>query len=136
MHATIPLSEVTKRGAILSKPPLKRIITVQLLVLLLAFVVLLSMVSVTAYSSLFGGLIAIGPNAYFSYCAFRFSGARVAGLVARSFYHGEMAKFLLTTGLFAGVFALVKPIDVVALLLTYVGMIVFHAILAQRFIKH
>ena len=136
MHATIPLSEVPKRGAILSKPPLKRIFTVQLLVLLFGFVALLSVVSITAYSALFGGLIAIVPNAYFSYCAFRFSGARAAGAVAQSFYFGEMAKFLLTTGLFAGVFVLVTPIDVVALLLTYVVMIVLHTILAQYFIKH
>ena len=51
--------------------------------------------------SLLGGLIAILPNAYFS-CKFGVrDDSRTAKQVARAFYGGEVAKVLITGGLFA-----------------------------------
>ena len=66
---------------------------------------------VAGYSGLCGGLIAWLPNLYFAHKAFRFSGARAAQAIVRSFYAGEAGKLVLTAVLFALVFAGVKPLD-------------------------
>lgn len=70
---------------------------------------------VAGYSGLCGGLIAWLPNLYFAHKAFRFSGARAAQAIVRSFYAGEAGKLVLTAVLFALVFAGVKPLDAAAL---------------------
>ncbi|SDG50993.1 F0F1 ATP synthase subunit I [Phytopseudomonas seleniipraecipitans] len=70
---------------------------------------------VAGYSSFCGGLIAWLPNVYFAHKAFRFSGARAAQAIVRSFYAGEAGKLVLTAVLFALVFAGVKPLDALAL---------------------
>lgn len=122
-------------GAQLSKPPLMRLFVWQLLVLLVISTALLFMDSTAALSALVGGLISIGPNAYFARWAFRFSGARAAGDVARSFYRGEAGKFLSTAVLFAGAFVLIKPINPAVLFLTYIFIMALNWILAQRVIN-
>lgn len=71
--------------------------------------------AVGGYSGLCGGLIAWLPNVYFAHKAFRFSGARAAQAIVRSFYAGEAGKLVLTAVLFALVFAGVKPLDALAL---------------------
>ncbi len=71
--------------------------------------------TVIAYSLLLGGLISALPNAYFIYKTFSCTGARQGRQVTRNFYRGEAGKFLLTALLFALVFGLVKPLDVLAL---------------------
>ena len=118
----VPLKPNVARGAQLAKPPLMRIFAAQIIVLLFGVVALLLVDTITAYSALIGGVIAIAPNAYFARWAFRFSGAQAAADVARSFYRGEAGKFLLTTVLFAGVFALIKPLNVVVIFLVYIAM--------------
>ncbi|MFS2156258.1 F0F1 ATP synthase subunit I [Pseudomonas sp. Pseusp122] len=65
---------------------------------------------VVGYSGLCGGLIAWLPNLYFAHKAFRFSGARAAQAIVRSFYAGEAGKLILTAVLFALTFAGVKPL--------------------------
>ena len=122
-------------GAQLSKPPLMRIFVWQLLVLLVISTALLFVDSTAALSALVGGLISIGPNAYFARWAFRFSGARAAGDVARSFYRGEAGKFLSTAVLFAGAFVLIEPINPAVLFLTYIFIMALNWILAQRVIN-
>ncbi|MDG1772186.1 MAG: ATP synthase subunit I [Oceanicoccus sp.] len=122
-------------GAQLSKPPLTRLFVLQLLVLLVISAGLYFVDTTAALSALVGGLISIGPNAYFARWAFRFSGARAAGDVARSFYRGEAGKFLSTAVLFAGAFALIQPINPAALFLTYIFMMALNWILALRVIK-
>ncbi len=122
-------------GAQLSKPPLLRLFVLQLLVLLVISAGLLLLDTTAALSALVGGLISIGPNAYFARWAFRFSGARAAGDVARSFYRGEAGKFLSTAVLFAGAFALIKPINPAVLFLTYMFMMALNWILALQVIK-
>lgn len=67
---------------------------------------------VAGYSGLCGGLIALLPNMYFAHRAFRFSGARAAQAIVRSFYAGEAGKLILTAVLFALTFAGVQPIVV------------------------
>ena len=113
-----------------------RIFITQIVVLLIIGLALYLLTELpTMYSAVLGGLISIGPNSYFARWAFRFSGAKAAQNVARSFYIGEAGKFLLTVILFAAVFALIKPLNVVALFLTYILFMALNWILALRLIN-
>lgn len=96
------------------------VLLAQLIVLLLATLVVWQWLGkVTGYSALLGGLIAWLPNLYFAHKAFRFSGARAAREIVRSFYAGEAGKLILTFVLFALTFAGVKPLEAPALFGTY-----------------
>ncbi len=100
----------------LHRLPVFPILVVQLLVLLVLASACWYWKGTTAgYSGLCGGLIAWLPNLYFAHKAFRFSGARAAQAIVRSFYAGEAGKLVLTAVLFALVFAGVKPLDAAAL---------------------
>lgn len=95
--------------------PVFPVLLVQLVVLLIATVVLWQWRGeVSGYSGALGGLIAWLPNIYFAHKAFRFSGARAAQAIVRSFYAGEAGKLILTAVLFALTFAGVKPLDALA----------------------
>jgi ATP synthase protein I len=95
--------------------PVFPVLVVQLLVLLLSILVLWQWQgAVAGYSGLCGGLIAWLPNMYFAHKAFRFTGARAAQAIVRSFYAGEAGKLILTAVLFALTFAGVKPLDALA----------------------
>ncbi|AVO53157.1 F0F1 ATP synthase subunit I [Ectopseudomonas mendocina] len=92
--------------------PVFPVLVAQLIVLLLAAVVGWQWRgNVAGYSALIGGLIAWLPNLYFAHKAFRFSGARAAREIVRSFYAGEAGKLILTFVLFALTFAGVKPME-------------------------
>lgn len=96
--------------------PVFPVLLVQGVVLLIATVVLWQWRGkVAGYSGLCGGLIAWLPNLYFAHKAFRYSGARAAQAIVRSFYAGEMGKLILTAVLFALTFAGVKPLEAPAL---------------------
>ncbi|HBX56466.1 F0F1 ATP synthase subunit I [Pseudomonas sp. UBA2684] len=95
--------------------PVFPVLAVQLVVVLLLAAVLWQWWGVVAgYSGLCGGLIAWLPNVYFAHKAFRFSGARAAQAIVRSFYAGEAGKLILTAVLFALTFAGVKPLEALA----------------------
>lgn len=92
--------------------PVFPVLLAQLIVLLLAALVAWQALgSVAGYSALLGGAIAWLPNLYFAHKAFRFSGARAAREIVRSFYAGEAGKLILTFVLFALTFAGVKPLE-------------------------
>ena len=79
--------------------PVFPVLMAQLIVLLLAAAVCWQWRgNVAGYSALSGGLIAWLPNLYFAHKAFRFSGARAAQEIVRSFYAGEAGKLILTFG--------------------------------------
>lgn len=87
------------------------VLMTQFIVVLIATLALWQCKGVVAgYSGLCGGLIALLPNIYFAHRAFRFSGARAAQAIVRSFYAGEAGKLILTAVLFALTFAGVKPL--------------------------
>lgn len=110
------MDERMQRSLPLHRLPVVKVLIVQLIVALLICVLLWVWRGWTAgYSGLFGGAIAWLPNLYFARKAFRFSGARAAREILRSFYAGEAGKFVLTAVLFALVFAGVKPVDAPAL---------------------
>ncbi|MCQ4313972.1 F0F1 ATP synthase subunit I [Pseudomonas stutzeri] len=92
------------------------VLLTQLALLLAAAVVLWQWIDhVAGYSGLLGGLIALLPNIYFAHKAFRFSGARAAQAIVRSFYAGEAGKLIFTSVLFALAFAGVKPLNPLSL---------------------
>jgi len=96
--------------------PVFPVLLTQGVVLLLVAVVLWQWRgAVAGYSGLLGGLIVWLPNLYFAHKAFRFTGARAAQAIVRSFYAGEAGKLVLTSVLFALTFAGVKPLDALAL---------------------
>ncbi|MCW8335102.1 F0F1 ATP synthase subunit I [Vibrio sp. SCSIO 43135] len=69
-------------------------------------------------ASLIGGGIFVIANAVFALCAFMFSGARLAKLVAASFYAGEALKLVITAVLFSLVYVYMQ-VELVPLKLTY-----------------
>ncbi len=96
--------------------PVFPVLLTQLAVVLLAAAALWALRdAVSGYSGLCGGLIAWLPNLYFAHKAFRFSGARAAQSIVRSFYAGEAGKLILTAVLFALAFVAVKPLEALAL---------------------
>ena len=81
---------------------------------------------VASYSILLGGLISIVPNGYFAWKVFRFRGARNTPLIVKSFYAGETGKLIMTGVFFAMVFAGIKPLNELAVIVSFtiiVGLI-------------
>jgi ATP synthase protein I len=110
-------------GAEIARPPVHRITLAQLAVLVPLCLLLHATDEVRAYSVLWGGLIAILPQAWFATLAFRWRGARSARAIAHSGYVGEVGKFVLSVAGFAAVFATVRPIDGLAVFAGYLAML-------------
>lgn len=104
----------------------------QLLLTIVAALAVCWITSSRDYSVLVGGAIYLIPNIYFALYAFRFRGAHAARQVLLSFYRGEMGKFLLSGVGFAIAFTLVKPLDVLMLLSTYLTLTFFQWIQLAR----
>jgi ATP synthase protein I len=121
----------------LKKPKLMVIFAIQIFILLviLASAWLLSASHLTLISITIGAAIFITPNAYFSYYAFRYAGARAAQQVAQSFYRGEAGKFMLTAIMFAVSFAVVRPINAVAVFAVYIFFMALTWMLAWQMTK-
>jgi len=88
-----------------------------------------SMGIVSGYSVALGGLISLIPGTYFMVRYFRFSGARAMEQVIRSAYLAELGKIAQMVLGFTLVFALVKPLNPLAvmggfLLVQVAGMVV------------
>ena len=79
---------------------------------------------VTAYSVLLGGLVSIVPNSYFAWKAFRYRGASNTPLIVKSFYAGETGKLIMTGVSFALVFGGVKPLNELAVIVSFIIAIV------------
>ncbi len=108
----------------LRRPPVYRVTVVQLSISILFFVILQPMGSNVSLSAFLGGLCYTIPNAYFVWKAFQHSGARSAKLIASSFYKGEAGKLLLTAAAFTLVFAVVEPLEPLALFGGFIGVLV------------
>ena len=135
-HAEPDVDRETNNKTTLGKPPLAKVFVTQIILLVIVATASLLVDSTTAYSVLLGGLIAIGPQIYFARWAFRFSGARAARQVAHAFYVGEAGKFVLTVVLFALVFAVIKPLNAVALFLAYLLMAISNWFVASYLSKY
>lgn len=121
----------TKRS--ISRPPVTRLVVTQLLLTGVMSLLFFAKGISAAYSALLGGLIFTVPNAYFAYKAFTYSGARAARQIVKSFYMGESVKLILTAVLFTIVFVLVKPLDVLALFLTFFVLVMSNWLIPMVF---
>jgi ATP synthase protein I len=122
-----------RAGHKLSKPPILKIYGFQCALVLFASAILIPLDKVTAYSIFIGGMISVLPNAYFAHQVFRYVGAAFAREVARSFYRGESGKFVLTLALFSATFALVQPLQVFVLFMTYLSVMLLNAVILARY---
>lgn len=116
--------EALMSGAEIARPPVHRITLAQLALLVPLCFLLLAIDEVCAYSVACGGLVAILPQAWFAFQVFRRRGAGVARTVAGAGSAGFIAKFLLSATGFAVVFAMVRPIDGLAVFAGYLAMLV------------
>jgi len=108
----------------ISKPPVYRIIGIQLVVTVVAGLGgLVLFGTVVAKSVLLGSAIALLPNAYFAWRAFVYNGTRSATKAAGSLLQAEISKLLLTALLFAAVFKLGQPLQPVALFAAYASVL-------------
>lgn len=99
--------------------PVFKVLVIQALVAIgLALAFLLKDLN-ASFCALLGGLIALLPNIYFALKTFRYFGAQSAMAITLSLWTGEMGKYVLTAALFVLVFLAVKPINLVALFLSY-----------------
>lgn len=128
-----------------NKTPLYRHAVFRVLLLQLAVAVTTAVVMwtwkdpVDGYSALLGGMIALLPNLYFAYKAFRYFGARSVKAIVQSFWSGAMGKLILTAALFALVFAGVERLSVAALFVGYALVLSVAAsalLLVKGFPKH
>ncbi len=109
----------------LKAPPIYKVIVTQFIAtLLMALSAFALRDSVTAYSVLLGGLVSALPNAYFALKAFRYSGARQMPQVVKSFYAGESGKMIITAVMFALVFAGVRPLNELAVIISYIIVLI------------
>lgn len=113
------------------RPPVHRIILLQLGLTLLAGAFAALHSSVAAWSALLGGIACAIPNAYFVWRAFRFRGARYAGKVAEALYQGEAWKFILTGLMFATIFSQDWPLNYPALFAGFVTVQLGHLFSAK-----
>ena len=119
----------------ISLPAVSRVALFQLGLLLPVAAALLNWSSEIAYSVLIGGLIQIGPQAWFARQAFRFAGARRVHSIVRAMYWGETGKVVLTAVLFTGTFLMVSPLNVGALFCSFVIMILVQCFLVFTIVK-
>ncbi len=96
--------------------------------IVLAFLLLMSVDAVIAYSVALGGLAFVIPNTFFARYVFRYSAAESLSLAIRWFYIGEAVKIIMTVLIFAACFIWVKPLNVIALFATFLIMMLVNAI--------
>lgn len=95
------------------KPPVLRITLVQVLLLASTFAAMLPFDPTMAWSFLCGGLVNVVPGVYFARQVFQTRKTGVAE-VTQAFYRGEVMRFVLTAIGFGMVFALLRPLNAVA----------------------
>jgi len=105
-----------------------KITIVQLLILLAASLLLSALDLVVAYSLVLGGLVAVMPQAYFAVRVFRHRGAKSANAIAKSSYRGEIGKYVLSTAGFALIFALIEPVNALAVFVGFFAMLAIQII--------
>jgi ATP synthase protein I len=96
-----------------------RFIITQLVTTFVMSAISLSFDFTIAYSSLTGGLIATLANAWFALKVFRLKPTVKPEILLTAFYVGEIYRFIFTGAMFVIAFVLIKPLSVVALLVTY-----------------
>ena len=95
----------------MQRPPVGRLLLLQLLILLLVSGAWLLESGVSARSALLGGFAYFIPNSVFTLRFFRRRGARQAQALYMAMMAGVMVKLVTTCFLFAGVLLLIRPLS-------------------------
>ena len=119
----------------ISTPPLYKVALYQLLILLSFCRMVAGFDKILASSILLGGLIQIGPQAWFARQAYRYTGARQVGKIVRAMYWGESGKVVLTAVLFTTTFILMKNLDFLAVFSAFTLMIPLQWFITVRILK-
>ena len=100
-----------RSGSRIPRPPALRLVWLQLLLGLLVSIIAQTLGGQPALTAALAGTVAaVLPNLVFVGIVFRHSGARAAKRVVADLYLAEACKFLLTVGIFAVVFAGLRPL--------------------------
>lgn len=108
-----------------TKKGLRKLHYLQLSLILLMFAGGLISSLNTAFSALFGGLTAFIPGYIFSRTLFRYSGAKAAKKIVKSFYVGEALKILTSIVLFIIIFNTYN-IDPLMFFVSYIAVVMTH----------
>jgi len=109
----------------LKAPPIYKAIVTQFVVTIIATLSAFALMDgVTGYSVFLGGMVSTLSNAYFALKAFRYRGARQMPQVLKSFYAGESGKLIITAVMFALVFAGIKPLNELAVIISYILILI------------
>lgn len=117
------------------RPPLYKVALYQIILLLIVFGIVAYFDSLLARSILVGGLIQIGPQAWFARQAFKYAGARQVDKIVRAMYWGESGKVFLTAALFITTFILWKQLNFLAVFSTLIVMIPVQWFITIRILK-
>lgn len=116
-----------KRPAGIQRPPIRRLMVLQTAVALIISAAFLLKGTVAGYSALLGAAAALLPSFYFTLKAFAFAGARSTPRMVSAMQQGAGGKLILTAVIFMVVFIFVKPINITALIVTFVVMVLVNA---------
>ena len=114
------------------KPAIFRVCVHQLLILIIVTVGALLVDVNVSVSILFGGLTQWVPQAWFSYQAFKYTGASQAENVLSSIYRGEAGKLMLTASGCVLIFVSFDDISLVAFFGALIVMILIQIILVAK----
>lgn len=118
----------SRRPPGIQRPPIRRLMFFQGAVALMISLAFLLVGVIAGYSALLGAVAAVLPSFYFSLKAFTFAGARSMPRMVSAMQQGAGGKLILTTVIFMVVFIFVKPINITALIFTFVVMVLVNAV--------
>lgn len=119
----------------ISTPPLYKVALYQTLILFVIGGFLVRENTVLALSVMVGGLIQIGPQAWFARQAFKYTGARQVNQIVRSMYWGESGKIVLTAALFVTCFVLWDQLNFLAVFCAFIAMIPVQWIITLKVLR-
>ena len=117
----------SRRPSGIQRPPIRRLMALQSSIALLISAVFLVQDLVAGYSALLGAAAAVLPSFYFTLKAFAFAGARSTPRMVSAMQQGAGGKLILTAVIFTAVFVLIEPINITALIFTFVVMVLVNA---------
>ena len=119
----------------ISTPPIYKVALYQIFILLAICGIVVWVDSLLASSILAGGLIQIGPQAWFAQQAYKYTGARQVDKIVRAMYWGESGKVVLTAALFTTTFILFKQLDFLAVFTAFTVMIPLQWLITVKVLK-
>ena len=127
--------EKQQKASIASTNPLLFTLAVQLLAVLPVSAILGLLNKLWLTSFLWGALVYVVPNAYFTLYAFRYSKSGNSQLIVKSFYTGEFGKHALAAVAFAMVLKFVSPLHLPTLFAGFMGLISVQWLIAWQIAK-